>query len=87
MRTHVLPWLIYCVSAHFFNMCFTCCFAQNMLLGHHIIFELCITQKEQGLYALLSLLTASLRHSDVDEVCIFFLYHIGEDVCRLCIGI
>ena len=26
--------------------------------GHHIAFELCITQKEQGLYALLSLLIA-----------------------------
>ena len=55
--------------------------------GHHFNFELCITQKEQGAFTLLSLLTASLRHSDVDVVIFFFLYHVGEDVRRLRIGI
>ena len=55
--------------------------------GHHIAFELCITQKEQGSFALLSLLTVSLRHSNVDVVVFIFLYHVGEDIRRLSIGI
>lgn len=43
--------------------------------------------KRAGFISLLSLLTASLRHSNVDVVVFIFLYHIGEDVCRFCIGI
>ena len=36
--------------------------------GHHCIFELCKPQKEQGSFALLFLLTASLRHINVDVI-------------------
>ena len=72
-------------------MCYNYYFAQKTYLGHqfghHFIFELCITQKEQGSFALLSLLTASLCHSDVDVMIFFFLYHVGEYIRRLCIGI
>ena len=55
--------------------------------GHHCTFELCKPQKEQGSFALLSLLTNSQRHINVDVMVFIFLYHVGEDIRRLSIGI